>query len=188
MDSLRLVSVMECKGVIILSGELQNVMPKAIESLQQAQEYAFRAEDTTYAYYCMFNSIGLHALQGNYIPLMEDVPKLVQNCLEYGDTLLAIYRAVGYAWFYLQNNRITEADSMLALYDRYNGRPYPIYYGTKGEAHLAHGRLDSAESYFRKELEATDRNNRQTGVSGAEKGVHGAASVRLGSEICHAAM
>ena len=76
--------------------------------------------------------------------------------MAYGDTLLAVYRTVGFAWFFLQQGMVQEADSMLCLYDCYDGRPYPIYYGTKGENHLAHGRLDSAEYCFRKELEAAD--------------------------------
>ena len=149
--------------------QLQNVMPRAVESIQQAECYAYAARDTAYAFYCEFLEIGLHCLNRNYSPLIKKSPKLIQDCLSFGDTLLAVHRTVGYAWYYIENGLVTEADSMLALYDRYDGRPYPIYYGTKGEAHLAHGRLDSAEYYFRKELVATDWNNRQTAYRGLKK-------------------
>lgn len=57
----------------------------------------------------------------------------------------------------------------MQLYDRYDGTPYPIYYGTKGELYLARHQLDSAEWSFRKELEATDWNNRQTAYRGLKK-------------------
>ena len=149
--------------------ERQNVLPKAVESKQQAAYYALKGKDTAYYFYSAFGIIAQQALRGDFVPLRENSTSLIQQCMAYGDTLLAVYRTVGFAWFFLQQGMVQEADSMLSLYDRYDGRPYPIYYGTKGENHLAHGRLDSAEYCFRKELEAADWNNRQSAYRGLKK-------------------
>ena len=148
---------------------LQNVLPKAEESIQQAAYYALKGGDTAYYFDCVFGYIGIQTLRGDYTPLRENAMPLVQQCMAYGDTATGIKQCIGFAWFFLQQGMLQEGDSMLSLYDRYDGRPYPIYYGTKGMAHLTHGRLDSAESYFRKELEATDWNNRQTAYRGLKK-------------------
>lgn len=148
---------------------LQKVRPKAIESSYQAEYYSWKARDTTYAIQVAFETIGLHFLNGNKQPLIQQAPNLIQNCLERGDTSLAIYEAVGFAWDYLAIGMKDEAERMMQLYDRYDGTPYPIYYGTKGELYLAHHQLDSAEWSFRKELEATDWNNRQTAYRGLKK-------------------
>ena len=149
--------------------ELQNVLPKAVESIQQATYYALRGRDTTYYFYCAFGYVGVKLLIGDYTPLRENAMPLIHQCMAYGDTLLAVHRNIGFAWFFQQLKLLQEADSMLSLYDRYDGRPYPVYYGTKGENHLMHERLDSAEWCFRKELEATDWNNRQTAYRGLKK-------------------
>lgn len=149
--------------------ERQNVLPKAVESKQQAAYYALKGKDTAYYFYSAFGIIAQQALRGDFVPLRENSTSLIQQCMAYGDTLLAVYRTVGFAWFFLQQGMVQAADSMLSLYDRYDGRPYPIYYGTKGENHLAHGRLDSAEYCFRKELEAADWNNRQSAYRGLKK-------------------
>lgn len=148
---------------------LQKVRPKAIESSYQAEYYSWKARDTTYAIQVAFETIGLHFLNGNKQPLIQQAPNLIQNCLERGDTSLAIYEAVGFAWDYLAIGMKDEAERMMQLYDRYDGTPYPIYYGTKGELYLARHQLDSAEWSFRKELEATDWNNRQTAYRGLKK-------------------
>lgn len=148
---------------------LQKVRPKAIESSYQAEYYSWKARDTTYAIQVAFETIGLHFLNGNKQPLIHQAPNLIQNCLERGDTSLAIYEAVGFAWDYLAIGMKDEAERMMQLYDRYDGTPYPIYYGTKGELYLARHQLDSAEWSFRKELEATDWNNRQTAYRGLKK-------------------
>lgn len=147
----------------------QNVLPKAIESLFRAEYYSWKARDTSYVFDSAFGVIGLYALLNDFQPLEERASLLVDSCLVYGDTTMAIKYTVSYAWFYLQSGHIDEADKMLQLYDRHNGTPYPIYYGTKGELYLAHHQLDSAEWCFRKEAEATDWNNLQSAYRGLKK-------------------
>ena len=149
--------------------ELQKILPKALETSYQAEYYSWKARDTIYAYDTWYSQIGIHALNGNYHPLIESTPQLIKRCLELGDTLLVAKIASSFSWFYLQQGMTDEAQKMMQLYDRYDGRPYPIYYGTKGELYLARHQLDSAEWSFRKELEATDWNNRQTAYRGLKK-------------------
>lgn len=147
----------------------QSVISKAIESSIQAGYYAWKARDTSFALNSTFETIGRNALNGNYEPLLIKLPYLIKESLRYGDTLVVIRKSISFAWYYLQLGMVEEADSMLRLYDRYSGKGYPIYYGTKGELALAHQRLDSAEWLFRKELEATDWNNRQAAYRGLKK-------------------
>lgn len=148
---------------------LQKVIPKAIESSFQAEYYAWKARDTSYAIQVAFETIGLQSLNGNKSPLKEQAPYLVKKCLDMGDSVLAIYESVGFAWDYLLIGMTDKARRMIQLYDLYNGTPYPIYYGTKGELYLAQQQLDSAEWCFRKELEAMDWNNRQAAYRGLKK-------------------
>ena len=148
---------------------LQNARPKAIESSKQAEYYSWKARDTSYAFDNAFGIIGLQCLDQNFEPLFMKAPRLVQACLEYGDTMMVVKWANTFAWFYLLKGMTDDAHKMIELYDSYDGRPYPIYYGTKGEFYLARHQLDSAEWCFRKELEATDWNNRQTAYRGLKK-------------------
>ena len=62
--------------------ELQKVRPKAIESSYKAEYYSWKARDTTYAIQVAFETIGLHFLNGNKQPLIQQAPNLIQNCLE----------------------------------------------------------------------------------------------------------
>lgn len=147
----------------------QFAIRKALETEKQAEYYAWKARDTTYAFDIAFGNISHHSLLGDFNPLKTKALRLIRSCMAYGDTLMSVKYTISYAWYYLQLGMTAEADTMIQLYDRYNGNPYPIYYGTKGEWHLAHQRLDSAEHYFRKELEADDLNNRQAAYCGLKK-------------------
>lgn len=148
---------------------LQNILAGALSSSNRAEYYSWQARDTAYAFDCAFESIGINALMQNFLPLTNHAPQLINCCISLGDTLLAVRKMVSFAWDFLQINKIDEASRMIELYNLYNGRPYPIYYGTKGELYLAQHQPDSAEWCFRKELEATDWNNRQTAYRGLKK-------------------
>lgn len=149
--------------------ELQKVRLKAIESSYKAEYYSWKARDTSYAFDNAFGIVTLHALSNNSEPLISQTPLLIQKCLEYGDTMMVAKWSWSLSWFYLQQGMTDEAQRMMQLYDRYDGTPYPLYYGTKGELFLARHQLDSAEWCFRKELEATDWNNRQAAYRGLKK-------------------
>lgn len=147
----------------------QSVLPKAIESLYHAEYYSWEARDTSFAFDNAFGRIGLQSLAQNNLPFTEELPQLILKCLEYKDTAMVVKYSVAFAWSYLQIKRVSEASRMIELYDKHNGTPYPIYYGTKGELYLARHQVDSAERCFRKELKATDWNNRQTAYRGLKK-------------------
>lgn len=147
----------------------QSVLPKAIESSYRAEYYARMAKDTSYVFELALGTIGLSMLNGNPKPLLEEAPLLMEKCLEFGDTAIALGYAKAWAWYYLQLGFVDKAERLIAFYDQFNGTPYPIYYGTKGELYLARHQVDSAERCFRKELEATDWNNRQTAYRGLKK-------------------
>ncbi len=148
---------------------LQNVLPEALESSYRAEHFAWKARDTSYAFDNAFGIINLYFLNGDHQLFIKRVPQLIQDCLEYGDTSMVVYYSISFAWFYLQQRQTKDAQRMIQLYDRYDGTPYPMYYGTKGEFFLALQQLDSAEWCFRQELEAKDWNNRQAAYRGLKK-------------------
>lgn len=148
---------------------LQKILPEAQNSTCRAEYYSWKAKDTLYALDNRYGLICINALNGNYQNVINESPNLINKCLGLGDSLLAAKWASSFAWFYLQNGMKEDALKMLRLYERYDGTPYPMYYGTKGELYLAQHQPDSAEWCFRKELEATDWNNRQTAYRGLKK-------------------
>lgn len=144
----------------------QSLHVKAINSIYRAEYYSLKARDTSYANDLALGMLGSQALAGNYEPLLNETDGVVECCVAHGDTLILANWAVGLAWHYLQKERVDEAERMLGLYERYGGRGYPMYYGTKGELALARQQVDSAEIYFRREAEASDWNNRQAAYRG----------------------
>lgn len=148
---------------------LQKILTEALNSTCRAEYYSWKAKDTLYALDNRYGLICIYALNGNYQKVINESPRLIKQCLGLGDSLLAAKWASSFAWFYLQNGMKEDALKMLQLYERYDGRSYPMYYGTKGELFLAQHQPDSAEWCFREELKATDWNNRQTAYRGLKK-------------------
>lgn len=68
----------------------QSVLPKAIESSYRAEYYARMAKDTSYVFDLALGTIGLSMLNGNPKPLLEEAPLLMEKCLEFGDTAIAL--------------------------------------------------------------------------------------------------
>ena len=74
----------------------------------------------------------------------------------------------------MEVGRVEDAAKLLSIYEQYGGEvnlathesSFPIYYYAKGRVLAATGQLDSAEYFYRKELEATDWNNRQAAYRG----------------------
>lgn len=148
---------------------LQKILTEALKSSSRAEYYSWKGKDTLYALDNKYGSICIYALNGDYQSLLHESSYLLEKCLAFGDSLLAAKWASSFAWFYLQIDMTDDASEMLQLYEKYNGTPYPMYYGTKGELFLAQHLPDSAEWCFRKELEASDWNNRQTAYRGLKK-------------------
>ena len=147
----------------------QKAYAKAIKSSEEAEYYGWKARDTSFALNSAFETIGLKALHGDYNPLIHRAPRLIQQTLNCGETVIVCRKAVSLAWHYLQIGSVREAEMMIGFFDSYGGKPYSMYYGTKGELALAHHQLDSAEMCFREELKVTDWNNRQTAYRGLKK-------------------
>jgi len=74
----------------------------------------------------------------------------------------------------MELGRVEDATKLLSIYEQHSGcvdmetheSSFPIYYYAKGRVMAATGQLDSAEYFYRKELEATDWNNRQAAYRG----------------------
>ena len=74
----------------------------------------------------------------------------------------------------MEVGRVEDAAKLLSIYEQSGGEvnmathesSFPIYYYAKGRVLAATGKLDSAEYFYRKELEATDWNNRQAAYRG----------------------
>ena len=147
----------------------QKVWPMAIESANRAMHYALKARDTSYVFDLAFGLISLHTHGLKSDQLSREAPRLVRQCLTYGDTLMVVKYAHNFAWLYLEMDSIREADMMVKLYDRLGKGVFPIDYETRGRLALAKHQLDSAEYYFRKGMQASDWNNLQADYRGLKE-------------------
>ena len=74
----------------------------------------------------------------------------------------------------MELGRVEDAAKLLSIYEQHSSQvnpkthecSFPIYYYAKGRVLAAIGELDSAEYFYRKELEAQDWNNRQAAYRG----------------------
>lgn len=154
----------------------QALFENAVQSAQQALYYSIKGCDVSYEIDCRLYNIALHNLKKDFKPLLEESFPLVLRSLEI-DSFVATKETVGFAWYFLQLSMPLEARQMVSLFERYSGQvdvkrgtsTFPMYYGVKGKCLLAEHKLDSAEYFFRKEMEERDWNNRQTAYRGLKE-------------------
>lgn len=92
--------------------------------------------------------------------------------------------------------RVEDARKLLSIYEQHSGQvdlkthesTFPVYYAAKGKVLAAIGQLDSAEYFFRKEMEAPDWNNRQGAYRGLRMLFEQKGAERLYLQICFPAM
>lgn len=152
----------------------QKLHVQNIEANRMAALYAERAKDTLYAIDSYWHIIGENFACGNYDSVVDESWKILEKCkrmnrLEYAATHLNTSILAC-----LELGRIDDAQQFMNIYEKRSGdidsvtkeSIFPIYYYAKGRLLTANNELDLAEIYFRKELTASDWNNRQAAYRG----------------------
>lgn len=149
----------------------------ALKAGRLSMKYAFMANDTLNAISEYGNLNGIYYFIGNVDSVMQISKTASELYLKHGDTARAasIY---GVSLFIMSDKgEVEKSCSLMNFYDTYSGlydqktqqtkAGHEIYYYVKGMYHVHMSRLDSAEYFFRKELNATnDFNNRQAAAKG----------------------
>ena len=152
----------------------QNLYEQSIEANKSMYKYAVLAKDTLFQVATQWNRLGLFFSCNDYQAVADECRDLLEESKRMG---LYDYGAAQLCTSVLANmelGRVEDAAKLLAIYEQHSGQvnpknrecSFPIYYYAKGRVLAATGKLDSAEYFYRKELEAQDWDNRQAAYRG----------------------
>ena len=152
----------------------QNLYEQAIETSKTMYKYAVLAKDTLFMVAARWSRLGMYFSFCDYFTVANNCWGLLEDSKQMG---LYAYGASNLCTSVLANmelGRVEDAAKLLSIYEQHSGQvnpkthecTFPIYYYAKGRVLAAIGELDSAEYFYRKELEAQDWNNRQAAYRG----------------------
>ena len=147
---------------------------QAIETERMVYKYAVLAKDTLFMVAAQWNRLGINFSFSDYLTIADECWSILEESKRMG---LYDYSATQLCTSVLANmelGRVEDAARLLAIYEQHSGQvnpkthesSFPIYYYAKGRVLAATGQLDSAELFYRKELEAQDWDNRQAAYRG----------------------
>ena len=152
----------------------QSLHEQAIDANRQMHNAAVLAKDTLFMMAAKWEILGEYFSLNDYQTIARECWNLLEESKRMG---LFAYGASNLCTCVLANielGRVEDAAKLLSIYEAHSGQvdmkthecSFPIYYYAKGRVLAATGRLDSAEYFYRKELEAQDWNNRQAAYRG----------------------
>lgn len=152
----------------------QSLHEQAIDANRQMHKAAVLAKDTLFMMAAKWEILGEYFSLNDYQTIARECWDLLEESKRMG---LFAYGASNLCTSVLANielGRVEDAAKLLSIYEAHSGQvdmkthecSFPIYYYAKGRVLAATGRLDSAEYFYRKELEAQDWNNRQAAYRG----------------------
>ncbi len=152
----------------------QNLYEQAIESEGMVYKYAVLANDTMCMIAAQWGRLGKCYAYGNYQKVVDECRNVLEESRKLGVFSYSTKHLCTSILANMELGRVEDAQKLLSIYEQHSGmvNPYnhecsfPIYYYAKGRVLAATGQLDSAEYFYRKELEAQDWNNRQTACRG----------------------
>ncbi|MBQ8051839.1 MAG: hypothetical protein IJ197_09765 [Bacteroidaceae bacterium] len=152
----------------------QNLRREYIESTLASARYAERAKDTLLAISNYWHLMGAHFCYGNYEKIAQECWGLLKKSEELGFLQYAATHLNTSILAYIELGRIKDAQRLMGIYEKESGSvdlqtmecSFPIYYYAKGRLLLAQHKTDSAEMFFRRELQIANWNNRQAAYRG----------------------
>ena len=152
----------------------QSLHRQSAEVEEMVYKYAVLAKDTLYMIAAKWKKLGEYYSFNDYQTIADECWDLLEESKRMG---LFAYGASNLCTCVLANielGRVEDAAKLLYIYEAHSGlvdmktheSSFPIYYYAKGRVLAATGQLDSAEYFYRKELEAKDWNNRQAAYRG----------------------
>ena len=152
----------------------QNLHKQAIETNFLVYKYAVFAKDTLFMVAAQWKRLGKCYSFCDYQTVADECWDVLEESKRMG---LYTYGASNLCTSILANmelGRVEDARKLLSIYEQHSGCvdmtthecSFPIYYYAKGRVLATTGQLDSAEYFYRKELEAQDWNNREAAYRG----------------------
>ena len=152
----------------------QSLHQQSIEAGRMMYNYAVLAKDTLFTMAAQWKRMGGCFASCDYQTIANECWSILEESKRMG---LYDYSATQLCTSVLANmelGRVEDAARLLAIYEQHSGQvnpkthesSFPIYYYAKGRVLAATGQLDSAELFYRKELEAQDWDNRQAAYRG----------------------
>ena len=153
----------------------QKLYQQSAETEKLVYKYAVLAKDTLFMVASQWGRFGEHFAFADYQTIADECWDVLEESKRLG---LYKYGAKWLCTSVLANmelGRVEDAQKLLSIYEQHSGCvdlkshecSFPIYYYAKGRVLAAVGQLDSAEYFYRKELEqAPDWNNREAAYRG----------------------
>ena len=152
----------------------QSLHEQAIDANRQMHNAAVLAQDTLFMMAAKWEILGEYFSLNDYQTIADECWDLLEESKRMG---LFAYGASNLCTCVMANielGRVEDAAKLLSIYEAHSGQvdmkthecSFPIYYYAKGRVLAATGQLDSAEYFYRKELEAKDWNNSQAAYRG----------------------
>ena len=153
---------------------LQELYEQALEADRIVQKYAMLAKDTLFMVASNWGKLDKCYAFSDYQTIVDECWYILEESRKMGMFSYAASRLCTSVLANMELGRVEDAQKLLSIYEEHSGlvNPYnhecsfPIYYYAKGRVLAATGQLDSAEYFYRKELEAQDWNNRQAAYRG----------------------
>lgn len=137
-------------------------------------KYAVLAKDTLYMMASQWGRLDKYFALSDYQVIVDECWGLLEKSKELGVFSYSTKHLCTSILANTELGRVEDAAKLLSIYEQHSGCvdmtthecSFPIYYYAKGRVLAATGQLDSAEYFYRKELEAQDWNNRQAAYRG----------------------
>ena len=152
----------------------QNLYELAIEANREMYKYSNLAKDTLFMVAAQWNRLGMLFANSNYQAIADECWDLLKESSRLGMFSYSMKHLCTSVLANVEVGRIEDAAKLLSIYEQHSSCvdvtshecSFPIYYYAKGRVLAALGKLDSAQYFFRKELAASDWNNRQAAYRG----------------------
>lgn len=152
----------------------QSLYELAIKTDRLVYEYAVQAKDTLFMLAAQWGRLGKCFSICDYQTIADECWDLLEESKQMGLYGYGASRLCTSVLANMELGRVEDAAALLAIYEQHSGQVdtetnnclFPIYYSAKGRVLAATGHLDSAEYFYRKELEEQDWNNRQEAYRG----------------------
>ena len=152
----------------------QRLYKNATEEEEKVYRYATLADDTILILGSQWGRLGKLYMMCDYQTVADECVKVLEDCKRYGKYRYGASRLCTSVLACLELGRYDDAGRFLEIYEQYSGdvdsvtleSKFPIFYYAKGRLLAAQGNMKLAETFFRRELNATDWNNRQAACRG----------------------
>ena len=152
----------------------QSLHQLSAEAGKMTYKYAALAKDTLFMIASQWGVLDISFAINDYQTIADECWDILEESKELGVFSYSTKHLCTSILANMELGRVEDARKLLSIYEQHSGCvdmtthecSFPIYYYAKGRVLAATGQLDSAEYFYRKELEAQDWDNRQAAYRG----------------------